>query len=261
MTTPSIPTITCVCGYPQCPIPFGFCHCGCGKETSLHGKRAMTYCVGHKGHHLPPLNSLEAIARRKILSGKMCPCGSPECAITYGTCHCGCGEMTTIVTSKEANTRYLCYVGKPKIYMHNHHMRLSAEPYTVEDRGYQTACWIWRRSLSKKGYGTKCKGDGYSGTQQAHIWYWEQKNGPVPDGKMLDHLCRQRACCNPEHMEPVTNAENVQRGEIAVLTTEGVREVRARAAYGEKQINIALELGISPTTVSMIVKRKTWRNV
>lgn len=47
----------------------------------------------------------------------------------------------------------------------------------------------------------------------AHRWTWEQANGPVPAGLVLDHLCRNRWCCNPAHLEPVTNAENILRGE------------------------------------------------
>lgn len=261
MTTPSTPSVLCVCGDPQCPIPFGLCHCGCGKETSLFGKSVRRYRLGHKGHRLPPNNSLEATERRKILSGEMCPCGEEDCLIAYGTCHCGCGEKTGIVTSKEANSRFLCYVGKPKIYVHNHHRRLAPQLYTVEDRGYETPCWIWRRAISRKGYGTKCLGDGRSGSTLSHVWYWTQKNGPVPLGKMLDHLCRQRACCNPDHLEPVTNMVNCQRGEMAVLTPEIVKAIRSRAGSGEVQLNIALELGISPSTVHTIFRRKTWRNL
>jgi hypothetical protein len=45
-----------------------------------------------------------------------------------------------------------------------------------------------------------------------HRWTWEQANGPIPEGLVIDHLCRNRACCNPEHLEPVSPEENVKRG-------------------------------------------------
>lgn len=47
-----------------------------------------------------------------------------------------------------------------------------------------------------------------------HRWTWEQANGPVPDGLELDHLCRNRGCVNPEHIEAVTHEVNTQRGKF-----------------------------------------------
>lgn len=47
---------------------------------------------------------------------------------------------------------------------------------------------------------------------KAHRWSYEHFVGAVPDGLVLDHLCRNRACANPEHLEPVTQKENVLRG-------------------------------------------------
>lgn len=47
----------------------------------------------------------------------------------------------------------------------------------------------------------------------AHRYAWELVNGPVPDGLVLDHLCRNHACCNPDHLEAITQRENLLRGE------------------------------------------------
>lgn len=46
----------------------------------------------------------------------------------------------------------------------------------------------------------------------AHRLEWEKINGPVPEGLELDHLCRNRWCVNPDHLEPVTHQENIRRG-------------------------------------------------
>ncbi len=74
-------------------------------------------------------------------------------------------------------------------------------------------CWLWVGSLSSAGYGTfnlGRRGDGYA---LAHRYSYESVRGNVPDGLVLDHLCRNRACVNPDHMEPVTNRENILRGQ------------------------------------------------
>lgn len=71
-------------------------------------------------------------------------------------------------------------------------------------------CWLWKGALYL-GYG-RIK-VGRSQTFMAHRWSYEHFVGPIPEGKQLDHLCRVRHCVNPAHLEPVTIAENVLRGE------------------------------------------------
>jgi hypothetical protein len=68
-------------------------------------------------------------------------------------------------------------------------------------------CWLWTASLTQ-GYGQAYLG----GKHKAHRLVWELLVGPVPDGLELDHLCLVKHCVNPDHLEPVTHAENVRRG-------------------------------------------------
>ena len=70
-------------------------------------------------------------------------------------------------------------------------------------------CWIWLRFKDRDGYG-RIKVNGKR--QAIHRLSYETYVGPIPEGLQLDHLCRVRHCINPDHLEPVTNAENSRRG-------------------------------------------------
>lgn len=70
-------------------------------------------------------------------------------------------------------------------------------------------CWIWPEIVSTNGgYGRFWDGER---TVTTHRWSYERFVGPIPDGLQLDHLCRVRACCNPTHLEPVTQLVNIRR--------------------------------------------------
>ena len=80
----------------------------------------------------------------------------------------------------------------------------------VRIAGTPSGCWVWEGARSKKGYGnfwTDAKK-----SVRAHRWAWEQANGPIPDGLVIDHLCRHTSCVNPSHLEAVTPGENTLRG-------------------------------------------------
>lgn len=78
-------------------------------------------------------------------------------------------------------------------------------------------CWLWTGSITRAGYGRIRGADAHDGrTVLAHRLAYELLVGPIPQGLHLDHLCRVRRCVNPEHLEPVTLAENNRRAAAAM---------------------------------------------
>jgi hypothetical protein len=83
------------------------------------------------------------------------------------------------------------------------------------DRRSPDECWLWLASLKPSGYGQfRLNGK----TAYGHRVAYELLIGPIPAGLSLDHLCRNTACVNPSHLEPVTHQENMSRGFFGAKT-------------------------------------------
>lgn len=69
-------------------------------------------------------------------------------------------------------------------------------------------CWNWLGMINEKGYG---RIDVSGRKISAHKYIYENTLGKIPDSLELDHLCRNRKCVRPDHLEPVTHQENIRR--------------------------------------------------
>lgn len=85
-----------------------------------------------------------------------------------------------------------------------------------EERPVIGPCWIWTRGKTKSGYGTTRWLDGKA--RYLHRITYTIYVGAIPDGFQIDHRCRVRACCNPNHLDAVTPRTNTLRGVKATKT-------------------------------------------
>lgn len=170
-------------------------------------------------------------------------------------CECGCGHPAPI--AKRSSTYWGWVKGQSMRFLRGHG-NIGGIPTTDNPQyiiNQTSGCWEWQLYKDSKGYGViKRLGKNY----QAHRHIYELHKGTIPEGMQLDHKCRNTSCVNPDHLEPVTGAENTRRGLNAKLNKEQVAEIKRRVTNGEKQINLAREFNVSAGCINGIAREKTW---
>lgn len=144
-------------------------------------------------------------------------------------CACGCGLV----------------LKKGKTYFHGHNRKKLVE-YAVDP---DTRCWNWLLAIKPNGYGS-------SSGQPAHRVYYQRFIGEIPNGLQIDHLCHNRRCVNPSHLEAVLPIVNARRKRTLRVTREIVRAILTKFTGEWGQVtSLSKEFGLSVSMVSMIVRR------
>lgn len=131
---------------------------------------------------------------------------------------------------------------------------ITSTDFATVDCGYTTPCWLMLIGVRPDGY-SRIKFRGRF--EYAHRAMWIQERGAIPEGKELDHLCKQRACVNPEHLEVVEPRHNARRSTKTKLTWEQVEAIRRDPRHSTA---IAAEYEIGYTYVCAIRQRRFWRD-
>lgn len=73
----------------------------------------------------------------------------------------------------------------------------------------ENGCWLWLGAVTKDGYGTVADRRGTKNSTTAHRLFYRTYIGPIPTGESIHHICNTRRCVNPDHMQPISQRENV----------------------------------------------------
>ncbi len=127
--------------------------------------------------------------------------------------------------------------------------------------GGSAMCWIWKGNMAN-GYG-RFRG------KRAHRFAYEMQKGEIPEGLMVRHLCGNKRCVNPAHLEPGTMADNSQDGIRLGEILRGARNGRSKLTEDDARyiidnpddlrgVDLARMFGVSRATVSLIKSGRRW---
>lgn len=189
-------------------------------------------------------------------------------SIPNGLCQCGCGKPTKLLLRNNATLGHIA--GRFRKYALGHGNR--KKPPTLEaimerSAGVKGGCLEWQGPVMSAGYGYIILNRKVIGV---HRVVYELTNGPIPKGLIIRHRCDNRLCCNPEHLDIGTTADNQRdkrergralQGEAhhsSKLTVESVLAIRAS---NETQSVLAARYKVTPEAVQRARVGVTWKSV
>jgi len=221
------------------PNPSGLCMCGRGNPTAVAkvSDKRDGIVAGEprryiKGHHMIQHT------------------GVPVIPNPSGICMCGCG--LPVPRAKTMSRRLGLVRGEYVRYLPRHFQSRKFPEYRHDPI---TGCWEWTKAKTR-GYGRvtiNCR------NRMAYRVYYEEAFGPIPEGMVIDHLCRNTGCVNPMHLEVVTTAENNRRGDLATLNHDSARALVSAYSHGDGSMReMGERFGVTQATAQRAVSGTSW---